>query len=166
MGYFEKTEDLLWAEQCQPATTAQMNEIKSQFHPSNTANVNIVPYEIYDEDGTEIVVGEVRKTIDGVKKRKPVHEKTVNIYSSITSGMILNTISSLEDVKLVQGVFRASNGIERNIGYNDGSQYMHVYRESNDIKTVFTGVFASSQPITKISITIQYTKTTDEWTPV
>lgn len=141
----------------------QVEDIKQAINTPR-ANVNIVPYHIYDTD--EHTVGEWRETIDGVKKKKPVYEKTVNIYSSITSGMILNTISSLEDVKLVQGVFRASNGLERSIGYNDGSQYMHVYRDSNDIKTVFTGVFASSQPITKISITIQYTKTTDEWEEV
>lgn len=31
--------DLLRREECQPLTTAQINEIKSQFHPSNTVNV-------------------------------------------------------------------------------------------------------------------------------
>ena len=46
MGYFEKTEDLLWADECQPLTQAEITDVISQTAERPKANVNIVPYHI------------------------------------------------------------------------------------------------------------------------
>jgi len=77
--------DLLRKDECEPLTTEQMNDIKSQFHPSNTANVNMVPYHKYST--TEQRVGE---WIDG----KPLYEKCFQITIPNTSGdglVVVNT---------------------------------------------------------------------------
>lgn len=158
--------DLLRKDECQPLTTEQMNDIKSQFHPSNTANVNIVPYHIYDEDGEEIKVGEVRKTIDGVKKCKPVYEKVVDFGTcpNNTIKTVAHNISNVEEWVKVRCTFNDTTGrgfeviisngnVANNVITNVSSTICSVDSKMNI--TAFTAKF-----------TLRYTKTTDEWQPV
>jgi len=91
----QKRKSLLYAEECKPLTQTQVEDIKAQFNPLNTANVNIIPYHIYD--GTERVVG----TWFG----KPLYCKGLNRVSSSdpVSGSITtietNTTYRLVDIK-------------------------------------------------------------------
>lgn len=162
--------DVLWKDECQPLEKEQMEAIKSQFHPSNTANVNVVPYEIYDEDGVEQVVGEVRKTIDGVKKRKPLYRKCVTV--TIVADDFSDAIISNVDYMYCEGItiFTSrtddywSNGVYST--YNlvgEGTRYGCVNKKDNGDVRLYNVSRSSSATITAI---ICYTKTTDEWTPV
>lgn len=164
--------NLLWEDKCQPLTTEQMNDIKSQFHPSNTANVNIVPYEIYDEDGVEQVVGEVRKTIDGVKKRKPLYRITAVGKSPSTAGSespIITYLSSnvVENITR-QDVILLSNTEYILAGWQYGSSayaVTNVYARING-NQVLMSVGVSAYCNCDVFATIEFTKTTDEWQPV
>lgn len=154
--------DLLRKDECQPLTNEQVESIKSQFHPSNTANVNIVPYEIYDEDGEEIVVGEVRKTIDGVKKCKPLYRKIV--YHS--TGTTLNTyyticsISDLETLKATIPLYEEYSADNQVVAWFQ----LYYWRANNNIQIAIS---SDSGMLNKMMYTeVRYTKTTDEWQPV
>jgi len=130
-------------------TSADIEEIKSQWNPSGGGGGGSSTHE-YSTD--EQVVG---KWIDG----SDLYEKTIHITTSVTSGATIATIDSLNEICFAQGTFKTSNGFTRIIGYNDGAQYMTVYADANAIKVIFTGVFASGQPITSIKLLVQYTKT-------
>jgi len=150
--------DLLRKDECQPLTNEQMEEIKSQFHPSGTANVNIVPYEIYDEDGVEQVVGEVRKTIDGVKKKKSVYRK---IFVKNNTSAFDPSISNLDEID-VQGIVKETTGNMFHAPYANGTFTFAVYYQHSNgtIVTTASGNFLS------IKYILKYTKTTDEWEEV
>lgn len=162
--------DLLRKDECEPYTNEQMANIKSQFHPSNTANVNIVPYHIYDEDGVEQVVGEVRKTIDGVKKKKPLYRKcaTATIVADGFSDAIISNVdymycegitifTSGTDDYWSNGVYSTYNLVE------EGTRYGCVNKKDNGDVRLYNVSRSSSATITAI---IRYTKTTDTWQPV
>jgi len=162
--------NLLREDECQPLTTEQMNDIKSQFHPSNTANVNIVPYEIYDEDGEEIVVGEVRKTIDGVKKKKPVYEKIIeydNInmsgkdsYTVIDNALLTTKLQNLD--KIIES---DTTVIVRSVNNSETSNEYYINREDGtySVKQFWT---SQGNLYYDIRLIIFYTKTTDTWQPI
>ena len=161
MGYLEKTEDLLWKDECQPLTQEQMTEIKSQFHPSNTANVNIVPYHIYDED--EHIVGEWRETIDGVKKKKSVYQKTIKMTFNTTN---MYQFSSDCIVTKIVGTMIWNNNtssLSLNAAFS-ASDMVGITINSNIVKGI------STNPSAYLGMTIygtfEYIKSTDEWQPV
>jgi hypothetical protein len=154
----------------QPYTDEQMTDIKSQFHPSNTANVNIVPYHIYDED--EHVVGEWRETINGVKKKKTVYERTINTTTSATTGndkeISIGDGVSVDKYIEIKGLFEqtvAPNKYTYPFFMTDNSLtgYVKIYANNNNIVIRVTQQAWLNMPI---SITAQYTKTSDEWQPV
>lgn len=139
----------------QPLTNEQMTDIKSQFHPSNTANVNIVPYEIYDED--EHIVGEWREVVDGVKKRKPVYEKRFNELSFGTATNVwTNSGATIQDVSLLTSAktIRTSNNT---------ISYIFTFRSLNNNIQYFT---FDEWSVPFDVLIVRYTKTTDEWQPV
>lgn len=165
---FETTKDVLWKDECQPLTTEQMADIKSQFHPSNTANVNIVPYHIYDED--EHIVGEWRETIDGVKKKKPVYEKTI-FANDISASSIVTIDSTLTvsncSIVDIYGTFYSP----------ENNAYMPLPQVSRAGANYQTGISISSAGVSlnvgtseplkqQIKVIIRYTKTTDTWEEV
>jgi hypothetical protein len=147
-------------------TSAEMTEIKNAIS-TETANVNIKPYEIYDED--ERVVGEWRKTIDGVKKKKPVYEKVIVLNQAQIPNSSLVTINHtipLDKPISVIGMLysNSSNGgtpLPR-VQDNEISQLIAIdFNETNFyIKgrgADFTYTFDGGHIIAR------YTKTTDEW---
>lgn len=148
-------------------TTAQMNNAKAQFNPSSTANVSIKPYEIYDEDGVEQVIGEVRKTIDGVKKKKPLYKKSIIHSANFTSvSPFLNTtVDELMElsasVKNINGDFCVlkSNYIW---GMQSDSFFQLYYSTLTDTLN-WDG--AKPQWLNGLNMVIMtsYTKTTDQW---
>jgi len=156
------------------ATTSDINAIKERFHPSNTANVNIVPYEIYDED--EHVVGEWRETIDGVKKKKPVYEKRL-VYNTPTTGSTSITVGTVEntDTRFIHDGFYINNNgdfatvgasldltaVGRNTSETTYASYT-AFNPNGEIKVYFGSTTASSKTI----VIVRYTKTTDQWQPV
>lgn len=160
MGYFEKTEDLLWKDECQPYTTEQMTDIKSQFHPSNTANVNIVPYHIYSPN--EHQVGEWQEVRDGVLKQKPVYEKTFSgtTPSAETTALGIN-ISNIDVLCELSGY--AGHPLSIPLMYTDENNFFKGYKTSTGLEIWCKGNVVLSK---LYSITVRYTKTTDEWQPV
>lgn len=151
--------DFLRRDECQPMTTAQMESAKAQIRPRNRANVNIVPYHIYDED--EHTVGEWRETINGVKKKKPVYEKTFHDLPYINV-----SVSNVERVLNWNAVRK----------YESGSIY-HVNMDGTQKANYMLGQFSNNTFVLKelasaynagnvITATIRYTKTTDEWEEV
>lgn len=167
---FKMTKDVLWKDECQPLTTEQMNGIKSQFHPSNTANVNIVPYHIYDTD--EHIVGEWRETINGVKKKKPVYERTINTTTSTATTndkeVSIGDGVSVDKYIEIKGVFEqiiSSDKYTYPYFMTDNSLegYVKIYARNN---SVVIRVTQQAWLNTPISITVRFTKTTDEWQPV
>ena len=170
----DKQVDLLRRDECQPLTTEQMADIKSQFHPSDTANVNIVPYHIYDEDGEEIRVGEVRKTIDGVKKSKPVYEVTINATSPSSINSWTNYSSILPsgaDIREIKGYCDESGSVRAYLemgatgsAENKAKWFVYNYTVSNNNFIIWISIDSlKNQPM---SITLQYTKDSDTWQPV
>lgn len=149
----------------QPLTNEQMTDIKSQFHPSNTANVNIVPYEIYDED--EHIVGEWREVVDGVKKRKPVYEMEITGTSPSSASWIDTDLLNVERVLLLNGIcISGTQYVSIPNGHpSTESRYAVYLTFDKSTNKIYFGVGSDflSKPF---SITIQYTKTTDEWQPV
>jgi hypothetical protein len=152
------------------ATDADIEEIKAEFHPSNTANVNIVPYEIYDEDGTEIVVGEVRKTIDGVKKKKPLYRSVITITTLSADGVREYNysdygITNIEYIYMDNLVAHTSIGdVTLNYYYTASDRCSYYSADSNTKLHIDNhGTWTHSIPATYV---LEYTKTSDEWTPV
>ena len=144
------------------ATDADIEEIKAEFHPSNTANVNIVPYEIYDEDGEEIVVGEVRKTIDGVKKRKPVYKKTmINVAVNTT------ILTNVEDMLHWYYLRLYSSATSTDYVIADGSYETNwvVVKNNNGTVSIPSASGSYSAGAIKV-VVVKYTKTSDEWTAI
>ena len=155
--------DLLRKDECEPLTAEQMNDIKSQFHPSNTANVNIVPYHIYDEDGEEIVVGEVRKTIDGVKKKKPLYSKIYTAENVSGWPSILGDVPANSSFVSGEGALLDSVGWVRFGNYYETVNTRFIWQITDAGKVAlylkdFTASYAKFE--------YKYTKTTDEWQPV
>lgn len=160
--------NLLWEDECEPLTNEQMAEIKSQFHPSNTANVNIVPYHIYDAD--EHIVGEWRETIDGVKKCKPVYEKTIFANNISASGIFtIDSTLTTSNCSIVD-IYGTFYSPENNV-------YMLLPQVSRTGANYQTGITISSTGVSlavgtgeplkqQIKVIICYTKTSDEWQPV
>ena len=171
--------DLLRRDECKPLTTEQMADIKSQFHPSSTANVNIVPYEIYDEDGEEQIAGEVRKTIDGVKKKKPVYRKYFSFKSSTSTGTWQRkSIGASVDVAIKQNFYiirknnysaYAANGaaavgdLSVKVAVVIGNEHSDNAQEKNTIS-----IISNNSEFLGATIygTLEYTKTTDSWEEV
>ena len=149
---------LLRKDECEPLTTEQMTDIKSQFHPSNTVNVNITPYHIYDEDGVEQRVGEVRKTIDGVKKSKPVWEKTVTGFlSPQTADAWANLGVTISNVsQIISGVLLRTS---------DSASTTSVAFKMNGNNVQYIADSKTILPNCNVLI-LRYTKTTDTWQPV
>lgn len=150
----------------QDLTPSQMENIKSQFHPSSTANVKIIPYHIYDED--EHIVGEWRQMVDGIKKKKPVYERTMtyDVSSTHSDNYTINydtPISGFEKLVAVNGiVYRGSeNGYIEINSYESSGYYFLVKGISGSSFTIknqgYSGV---------LDITIRYTKTSDTWEEV
>ena len=145
--------DLLRRNECQPLTQEQIEDIKSQFHPADTANVNIVPYHIYDTD--EHVVGEWRQTVDGVKKKKPVYERTItglNVAMSISDWT--DNIYSLGDTVnriLECRLFTNDNGI------------LSYPLEARVLNHKLSVQFRAGGSRTLNSFIIRYIKTSDTW---
>lgn len=155
----------------QPLTTEQMADIKSQFHPSNTANVNIVPYEIYDEDGEEQVVGEVRKTIDGVKKKKPVYKNFIlipSLPSSAGSQTYTSDITNADDIICFYGCTQQEGDVfyPLNICRNNTEDQIgcRASIENNTIKITYIVGYTRANCAGKIFV--EYTKNTDTWEEV
>ena len=158
--------NLLWEDECQPLTNDQMNDIKSQFHPSNTANVNIVPYHIYDED--EHVVGEWRETINGVKKCKPLYEKT--IINAVTVPSANNTVAyemgSDYIIRDYDGYAKDSNGNPTYLlKFSGNNAPLNIYLNTPTTGGIHFLVGSGNADWIgrKVDITLRYTKTTDTW---
>lgn len=166
--------DLLRKDECQPYTDEQITDIKSQFHPSNTANVNIVPYHIYDED--EHVVGEWRETIDGVKKKKPVYERMMykSQANSPTSGTSTETDGGLVSNDMDNDrAFIAFSRAQDSAGASIILQIETSFDPSTKryVKTLLRDKHfyignSTGRAINNIYAFVRYTKTTDEWEPV
>lgn len=145
------------------ATTSDINAIKAEFHPSNTANVNMISYHIYDTD--EHVVGEWRETINGVKKKKPIYEKSIIGEATTTNNTYVSigaTDSLIPDLETLvdHSISITGNGV--------ATQY-HTFcnlRISDDNKIQVIQNFSSSSNTFAYYIVVEYTKTTDEWQPV
>lgn len=145
----------------QPLTNEQMTDIKSQFHPSNTANVNIVPYEIYDEDGVEQVVGEVRKTIDGVKKKKPLYRVIVKGTTPSTSGDVSTELTGFDSCLLEECHIYTSWGNVVNIAF------MIVDTDVRpDASAIYFDVRDNAVKRVPFMAILRCTKTIDTWQPV
>lgn len=154
------------------ASASDIEEIKAEFHPTNTANVNIVPYEIYDEDGAEIVVGEVRKTIDGVKKKKPVYEKqmTLKFPSNITDRTYKYVEYDISELNIERYIY--SHGVSSNNvdvpnawDFGEGMLFTRLYC-STDGTILSLQTNRASLSALDCKVTIRYTKTTDQWTAI
>ena len=149
--------NLLRKDECQPLTNEQMNDIKSQFHPSNTANVNITPYHIYDTD--EHVVGEWRETISGVKKKKPVYEKKISGTTPSVETTALGINISNIDVLCELGGY-AGYPLSIPLMYTDENNFFKGYKTSTGLEIWCKGTAVFSKPY---NIIVRYTKTTDSW---
>lgn len=171
----EKNIDLLRRDECQPMETAQMESAKAQIRPRNRANVNIVPYEIYDED--EHIVGEWRETISGVKKKKPVYEK--RLHGQAPNNSSRNTYPhGIQNVEYIwvhnywfawssQDFFESSGGCYPTpVVGSANSMNAHVF-VIDGVTPSNIGIWANENH-SNCSWTafVRYTKTTDEWEEV
>ena len=155
-----KRMNLLRKDECEPLTNEQMNDIKSQFHPSNTANVNIVPYEIYDEDGEEIVIGEVRKTIDGVKKCKPLYRKIYTAENVSSWPSILGDVPANSSFVSGEGALLDSDGWIRFGNYYESSSIKIIWQITDTGKVA---LYLRGYTVLYAKFEYKYTKTTDTW---
>jgi hypothetical protein len=137
----------------QTFTTQDVEDIKSAIDVPR-ANVYVKPYHIYDED--EHIVGEWRQTIDGVKKKKPVYERTVTglsiklnwnaQYATFASTNIL--IPSVDKILSAIAILA------------DGESPIVVRQTSN------TWELCGIDDNTIKGLVIRYTKTSDSWQEV
>lgn len=114
----------------------------------------------------EHIIGEWRETVDGVLKKKPVYEKR-NTYTSIGSGSTsLETISSeieLRDIDFSVFMFSDRINIAKCPYYQSQTYNMYADVDNGTLRFVnnWTGVTLS-----KVEVTLQYTKITDSWTTI
>ena len=149
------TIDALRRDECQPMTTAQMESAKAQIRPRNRANVNIVPYHIYDED--EHTVGEWRETISGVKKKKPVYEMTITLSEMSLASESWKTVynnSNLNVNRIIMHSLTGANGTNYSsaVYVKYSSPNVQVYSIAGSLSLAGGGY-----------LIIRYIKTTDEW---
>ena len=156
----------------QTFTTQDVEDIKSAIDVPR-ANVYVKPYEIYDEDGVEQVVGEVRKTIDGVKKKKPLYRKRLD--TSFTSSSYSNIAASLDFSTFNIERIRSIDGMVYSLSYHQEFAIEHIspspnlsdrvtviYTEDSKLLTINAGGWGPCDAF----VIIEYTKTTDEWQEV
>lgn len=145
----------------QQFTSEQVTTIKNAVK-GRRGNVNITPYHIYDND--EHKVGEWRETIDGVKKCKPVYERTITGVSPSSTAWINTNLSNVEKVSNINGILAESNTQYTSIptGHPVATTYeCYLSFDTTTNKIYFGG--GSKYLNRKYIITIQYTKTTDSW---
>lgn len=125
-------------------------------------------YHTYSED--EQIVAYWEETVNGVKVRKPVYEKTINYtapagsnYSSNTT-VTIATIATNLNIKNVKGVWSDGSYDGNVVCYGNVSatsgyycQFDNYVKSSGIVKLLLRGNWSS----VKFSITLQYTKTTD-----
>ena len=151
--------DLLRRDECpQQFTSEQVTAIKNAVK-GRRGNVNITPYHIYDYD--EHKVGEWRETIDGVKKCKPVYERTVYDVTLASKG---NTtvysfdnaiVDKLIKINISTSTFNSNNRNE--CGLSDMFEARCSNNQNIVVENIVTGVWGGC------TVVFQYTKTTDEW---
>ena len=152
----------------QTFTTQDVEDIKSAIDVPR-ANVNIVPYEVYDYD--EVKVGEWRELVDGVKKKKPLYRKVienVNITLYQNRGwQHIGDTSALNIEKIFfTGIIITSEHNQIPIVYYDGTgSYVTVtYGVSTNNFHIVTGGWGNLSA--SINIIFEYTKTSDSWQEV
>jgi len=161
--------DLLRKDECQPLTTEQMDDIKSQFHPSNMANVNIVPYEIYSPN--EHVVGEWQEMVDGVLKKKPLYEKTIVDAVTLPSmnNVVVYELGSGYIIRDYDGYAKDSNGNPTYLlKFSGNNAPLNIYLNTPNIGSINFSIGTGDADWIgrKVDITLFYTKTTDTWQPI
>ena len=162
------TKDLLRRDECQPLTSTQIADIKAQTATRPKANVYIKPYEIMDLDGTEEVVGEVQKTIDGVKKKKPLYEKTIIANDIVEGDNVFREIANISSWNIDKVIKMKSIWKDRKDTQimADGFYYRPMFWQNTG--TIGVRIYAMNTDGTKVDgeITIDFTKSTDSWQPV
>ena len=157
----QKRKSLLYAEECKPLTQTQVDDIKAQFNPLNTANINITPYHIYD--GTERVVG----TWFG----KPLYCKGLNRVSSSdpvsspASIIETNTTYRLVDIRgFITIVSGSTAGGRVIIPFASDSEIITPYQDGTDYKIkLYWWAKSGTHSMWggTYNIVLYYTKTTD-----
>lgn len=173
--------DLLRKDECQPLTQEQIEEIKAQTVTRPKANVNIVPYHIYSP--TERVVGEWQEEISGVLKKKPVYEKritttTPNKDTDKYEALDVSIDTVIDYNAMFHNVYNGTAGAGQwmkcgslTAGGFSSIAMLIVDVYPNDVTSgtpnaVFIRHNVSGWGGKSVNITVQYTKTTDEWQPV
>lgn len=163
------TKDLLRRDECQPLTSEQIADIKAQTATRQKANVYIKPYEIMDLDGTEQVVGEVQKTIDGVKKKKPLYGKTFfwGTNRAIPDQTWTTNILGVSGIDIKYSCTYIRLQIQSEIQYllcegyyRSASEYITLTSTGNDLN-VLPHIGAGT--VYLYSCYIKYTKDSDSW---
>jgi len=145
----QRRKEILWAEECQPLTNEQMDNIKSQFHPqANGSNINITPYHIYST--TEHIVGEWTNG-------KTLYEKTIS-FSLPASANVYKTIATLTGADKVRGIdWGGVNYDSNNQAFIDFAIYFNYVYASNAFQIATTSAFGEKNAV----VTVRYTKTAD-----
>ena len=131
------------------ASDADVAEVKSKFNPSDTSNVNIVPYHIYDE--TERVVGEWFG--------KTLYEKTIQLTTPSVSDTEVSTgLTGIRFCFIQSARIHFSNGYNGNVTYMNGDANSMSILLKDDGTKVF---FVLRSDLTKSQtcyLTVRYTK--------
>lgn len=144
--------NLLRKDECQPLTNEQMTDIKSQFHPSNTANVNIVPYHIYST--TERKIGETENGDDFYEK--------VMILTTPSTKNTWASIATIDDCADVYSI--TQNRVSINISGTvyrlfDSSVLFRVILDDSTHVATLQAYTASDTYVNKsLRIVVKYTK--------
>lgn len=151
----------------QEFTSEQMANIKANM-PTQTANVNIVPYEIYDYD--EVVIGEWRELVDGVKKKKPLYRKVLSSNTAVVNNTNVDLSDlSFDFIQMIGGTTISSNGTYTPIQYGEDANYwfgIYFFKSNQTMNMQGGSSYLSLRANAGYRITIEYTKTTDEWQTV
>lgn len=145
-------------------------EIADIITPKPQGVVADTAWTIYSPN--ERQVGMWQQMVDGVLKQKPVYERTINTTTSTTTSddkeVSIGDGVSVDKYIEIKGVFEqtaSSNKYTIPFFMTDNAlaSYIKVYANNNNIVIRTTQQAWSNTPI---SITIQYTKTTDAWQTV
>lgn len=145
------------------ASAEDVAAAKAAFQPVSYGNVRL--WEIYDEDGAEIEVGEVRKTIDGVKKKKPVYKKEF-VGGTLSTGTTV--IATLDNVEKIIESRHCINNKQNQLfpEYSLSNNTVAVFLDGTSVKINLGTAWTGNDAIQSYNVTWKYTKTTDEWQPV
>ena len=146
--------------------------------PTNTSLLGCVKYTYVTQEveysPEERVVGVWKETVDGVLKQKPLYQKTIIKSSmSATDGDVFDVSFSqaLTKVTNAEGSYlygsNSANALRRfwNYGYIPSKEVTNkiepmVFQHPNGL------AYASDVVVYDVNITVQYTKTTDQWQTV